>query len=253
MILSDRYSSADRATQRLAARLALKGATVIGAYAPSVVADWSVYCDEPVRVCRMVKSGRGRRPLEVSFPAPCRKCAKCLLFRRMRWRQRIINELIQNDDAGRRSWLLSLTFSPPHLAIVLAEAKALVRGGKPHTEAVEQAAYGHVQRFLKRLRKLTGSRLRYIAVPEYGEANGRLHFHLVVHELDKPLLKRAIQSCWHSFSGAKLVDCSGNRGIAGAASYVSKYVSKQGGKVRASTRYGHPPENMPALRQRSLF
>lgn len=242
--LRDPYSVSDKATRRLALRLALKGHARTGAYAPSIHADWSVYCDAPVTVYRAIRAGKGRRSMEVSFPAPCRKCEKCLRFRRMRWRQRIINEILTADDAGRRSWMITLTFAPVHLAGVLLEAQALQRRGKPRPEAIEQAAYGHVQKYIKRLRKNTRKSFRYIAVPEYGEENGRLHYHLILSESDSPVLKLELQKNWRSFSNAKLVDASGNRGIAGAASYVSKYIAKGEGRPRASAAYGAVP---PAL------
>lgn len=236
--LFDPYSPADKAAQRLAARLALKGHQITGSYAPSVNAHWVPYCDTPVTVFRTVRPGRQRRSLEVSFPAPCRNCPKCLLFRRMKWRQRIINEILTCDDAARRSWFMTLTFAPVHMAGVIAEAQPAIRAGVPRQEAVEAAAYTHVQRYFKRVRKNLRAAVRYIAVPEYGEEKGRLHYHLILHEQDKPLLKAALQAQWRSFTHCKLIDCGGSRGVAGAASYVSKYIAKGAGRPRASTKYG---------------
>jgi len=241
LILRDPYSVSDKATRRLATKLALKGHARTGGYAPSIHAEWTVYCDAPVTVYRAVRAGKGRRSMEVSFPAPCRQCPKCLLFRRMRWRQRMINEIILADDAGRRSWLLTLTFAPVHLAGVLLEAAALEARGKTPAEAVEQAAYSHVQKYLKRLRKNLRTSFRYVAIPEYGERKGRLHYHLILSELDRPVLKRSLQSNWRSFTHCKLIDASGSRGIAGAATYVSKYIAKGVGRPRASGSYGAVP------------
>ena len=51
----------------------------------------------------------------------------------------------------------------------------------PIEAATERIAYTHVQGYLDRLRKSCGS-FRYVAIPEYGEENGRLHYHLIIHE-----------------------------------------------------------------------
>lgn len=250
--LADPYSISDKAARKLAAKLALRGHSVVGAFAPSIRGEWSVYCDAPVEVRRAVRAGGGRRSLEMSFPAPCRKCEKCQRFRRMRWRQRIINEILL---APGRTWFLTLTFAPVHLAGVLLEARAYERAGKTQAEAIETAAYDHVQRYLKRLRKNTRTKFRYIAVPEYGETHGRLHYHLLVHEVERPILKRSLQAAWRgSFSSAKLVEEDTERGVAGAASYVAKYLAKSGGRVRASLRYGAlSPETEKRPSSRALF
>lgn len=242
----------DTATRKLAAKLALRGHSVVGSFAPSVRGDWVVYCDDPVEVRRAVRAGKGRRSMELSFPAPCRKCDKCQRFRRMRWRQRIINEVLMCSG---RTWFLTLTFAPVHLAGVLLEARAIERNGKPRGEAIEMAAYDHVQRYLKRLRKNSGTKFRYVAVPEYGEKHGRLHYHVLLHEVERPILKRTLQGAWRgSFSSAKLVDEETDRGVLGAASYVAKYLAKSGGRVRASLRYGATPdEPKTAPRRRALF
>lgn len=254
--LVDPYSVSDHAARRLAAKLALAGATVRGSHAPSVSANWVPWCDEPVEVVRRVRSSHGqiengvrkdRRALEVSMRVPCRKCARCMKFRRLRWRQRMINELLMADDAGRRSWMVTLTFDPLHLAGVRSEAVKFVRGGKPDIEALEMAAYGHVQKWLKRVRKQSRARFRYVAVCEFGDLNGRIHFHLLLHEVHGLVLYQHLKRTWRSrVAEAHLVDCSGERGVLGAASYVSKYLTKALQRPRASASYGWPSEKVEA-------
>lgn len=226
-------SVAAQGVLKTAAKLALKGATVNGG---EVFVDNRVYCDSPVRVGRRTDPRDGGvRTLEVSMNAPCRKCPKCIQFRQMRWRERIINELVMTDDEGRRTWFVTLTFSPVHLAGIIAEA------GSSSAGSVEKAAYAHVQKYFKRLRKW-GAQFRYFGVAEYGETKGRLHFHLLLHEQGThPLPKAVLQGQWRSHVHAKLVDCSGDRGIGGAASYVSTYATKtEDCRPRASVRYGTP-------------
>ena len=55
-----------------------------------------------------------------------------------------------------------------------------------------------VQKFLKRLRKRLGCKLRYVAVGEYGGESGRPHYHLIVYGLDpySDSHFEAVQDCW---------------------------------------------------------
>lgn len=223
-----------------AAKLALYGAKVSGG---EVYADNPVYCDKPIRIgMRTDPRDGGIRTLEVSLWGPCRKCQKCSDFKRLKWRERIMNELTTTDDSGKRSWFVTLTFSPLHLAGILAEARSSRPG------EIERAAYQHVSRYFKRLRKW-GANFRYCAVPEYGEKGGRLHFHVMIHETgSRPIPKSVLQTQWRSHVHAKLVDCANDRGIRGAASYLSKYATKHlECRPRASVRYGQT-KAAPVLR-----
>lgn len=247
LALVEPYSAKDKAVRKLAARLALKGATVIGAYAPDVQALWVPWCDAPVTVSAGVRPGRGRRAVRVAMRVPCRKCERCITFRRLRWRQRMVNEMLLTDDAGKRSWYVTLTFAPVHLAGVLLEAQAFLKKGKTRDEAIEMAAYVHVQKWLKRVRKVSSATFRYVAVPEYGEDNGRLHYHLIVHEMDKPVLYTWLKTQWKSrVFEARLVECDNTRRLGGLASYLAKYLTKSAGRPRASVRYGAISRSPPA-------
>lgn len=97
---------------------------------------------------------------------------------------------------------------------------------------------------LKRMRKNTKSRFRYIAVFER-HCDGYPHLHLLLHEQGQPLTKRDIQAEWRlGFSQCKLVD-QGPK----AAFYVAKYLSKEAAaRVRASLRYGN--DNLSILTER---
>jgi len=146
----------------------------------------------------------------------------------MAWRERALVEM----ERAVRTWFVTLTFSPEHLAGILQEAALLTRP-ESHDGRVETAAYRHVQRYFKRLRK-DGCRFRYLAVYERGEETGRSHYHLFVHEV-APITKRHLERRWRSNVHARLVadDASGK------ASYLTKYATKSlDVKPRASSRYG---------------
>ena len=189
------------------------------------------WCDDPVLVGARTR-GQGKLPsVETSGYFPCRKCEKCITFRRLRWRDRTRRELAK----AVRSWFVTLTFSDIHLAGIRLAAAMLSQ--YDHETALERAAYSHVQRYLKRVRKAGRTQFRYFAIFEYGSENGRGHYHLFIHEKPgcKPVLKRTLDEQWRSFVSAKLVDTE----EPGAASYVCKYLTKSPvNRPRASTAYG---------------
>lgn len=224
--------------QKVALKLALRGARQVSRYA--WVSDRLPYCDDPVRVIWSKKPGAAGPPVEASMWAPCRRCPRCLQFRQMRLRERCAYEIGRTHNAGYRSWWVTLTFSPVHLAGVLAEA---ARAGDKSPAGVERAAYSHVQRYFKRLRKASKSRFRYFCVYERGEETGRSHYHVLMHEVGpKPLLKRTIEGQWRSQVHCRLVDV--DRGRSGLSSYLTKYATKSVEvRPRLSLGYGKPDRN----------
>lgn len=214
-----------RGTQALAISIALRGGMVSKG---QFVGKWVPYCDNPVHIYRMITSRQAvdnLHAMEVTAQVPCRRCAKCLQWRQMKWRERALSEV----SMAKRTWFVTLTFSPIHLAGVLLEAKSGA------LEDVEPAAYRHVQKFFKRLRKL--NKFRYLAIYERGDINGRSHYHLFLHEIGtRPIAKQQIENQWISFVHARLV---GSNDADGAASYLTKYATKSFNvRPRASLGYG---------------
>lgn len=232
-------SPAYRRALRVAAKLAARGhAKQVTPYL--WVADGKPFCDNP-RPLRIAKPGRDAgAPVEVNMWGPCRRCARCLLFRQMKWRERAIAEIQACHNAGRRTWWITLTISPVHMAGILAEA--VVRDGVKDTRSIDRAAYPHVQRYLDRVRKAAKTRFRYLAIHERGEENGRSHYHLLLHECGpRPVLKATLDSLWPSFVHARLVDMD-RRGN-GLATYITKYATKDFEvRPRASSFYGRGPK-----------
>lgn len=195
------------------------------------------FCDDPVPVS-FEKGGKDAgAPVQLNMLAPCRKCARCLQFRQMKWRQRCINEIARCHASGRRTWWITLTFSPVHLAGIMAEAR-VASGGYADTRAIDRVAYKHVQGYLDRLRKASKGAFRYFAVYERGEESGRSHYHLLLHEKSgNPILKANIENRWRSHVHARLVHVTGR--TSGLATYVTKYATKTVEiRPRASLAYG---------------
>jgi hypothetical protein len=210
-----------------AARKAFRNMAMSGGLRSRTVAEDHrlPYCDSPIRLGLRSRAVADFHATEASRWVPCRKCVKCLRFRQMQWRGRARNEI----TLAKRSWFITLTFSPSHLAGILVSAKG------PDTREIDRRAYLDVQKYLKRLRKaVPRAKLRYLAVYERGDESGRSHYHLLIHEVGaRPVTKAVLEAQWASHVHARLVS------NVYAATYVTKYLTKSIGiKPRASFAYG---------------
>lgn len=185
---------------------------------------------------------RERRKATAYIKVRCRKCENCLNHRRRQWTAKAILE----TKVSRRTWFVTLTYDPNHRFIAKAKAEKLCRTRRAEGfdmltpnerfRAIERQTSADVTRWLKRLRKNTSAKVRYLLVSE-AHKDGFPHYHLLVHETDNvSVSKRDIQGSWQAgFSGAKLVDTHDAK----ATGYVCKYLSKSAStRVRASQRYG---------------
>jgi len=221
-------SASAESIYKMAGKLALRG----GYISPSEYhLPRRPYCDAPVLVGRRTDPRDIGPTIEASMWVPCRKCNKCLQFRRLQWRERMEIETIR----AKRTWFVTLTFCPVVLAGILAEAH-LRSDARSFDRAVDDCAYKHVQRYLKRLRK-EAPPFRYVFVFERGEQTGRPHYHGLIHEGGLECVTyRQITSNWPSHTHAKLVS---NSGALVGTRYVSKYLGKSlDTRPRASLSYG---------------
>jgi len=173
----------------------------------------------------------------------CRKCPACLRARSTLWTARAIDETV----IASRSWFGTLTLHPVQAAhlTMLADRTARRRRNERLSDmssadrfkAIADEARPALTKWLKRVRYQSGARLRYLLVCE-AHKSGVPHWHILIHESDRKVLKRTLESEWQlGFSQFRLVDGTGN-----AARYVCKYLAKSAlTKVRASLSYGKPP------------
>lgn len=221
----------ERGVRSRAAKLSMRGCQVSHTH---VIDPRKPYCDAPIHLEGRTSPYAEARTLLVEQFVPCRKCSKCLQFRQMKWREKAIAEIANSQ----RTWFVTLTFAPVHLAGVLAEAQEYKSLGP--SKSVDRAAYGHVQMYLDRLRKAARAKFRYLAVFERGELTGRAHYHILLHEQkgSKPITKRVIESRWRSIVHCRLVDFTA-KDVRGASTYVTKYTLKSVQcRLRASNGYG---------------
>lgn len=193
---------------------------------------------DPLRVGLMLEKDQ---PAIANYDVRCRGCENCLRHRARLWSARACAEIA----CAPRTWFGTLTLRPESRVRYLYRADLDVsrRRCEPWAslDATEQyrklveVISPEVTRFLKRVRKASAARLRYLLVSE-AHKDGFPHFHMLVHEVSGNVTKRQMEASWRDgFSQWRLLPVGDNA----AAFYVSKYLSKSAlTRVRASQRYG---------------
>lgn len=177
-------------------------------------------------------------PCTLEILTKCRRCAVCLRARSLEWTYRAKNEL----RAAARTWFGTMTLTPrEHFLASCRWQTSKVGRTWAELSPVEQLQAEHevigkeITRWLKRVRKESSARLRYMCVVE-AHKSGLPHYHILVHEMSplETVGERTLRRQWKlGHSKFKLVE---GPAVAG---YVAKYLSKAAeARVRASVRYG---------------
>lgn len=195
-------------------------------------------CLAPVTVVREGRPFRhksGGKILVIDMETPCRRCQACLRSRARLWSTRGEQEIAGST----RTWFGTLTLGPQ---VQMANAMRARLRHPDFNMASDERRFGYlvqaagplVTKWLKRVRKESGARMRYMLVAERHKS-GMPHFHIIVHEasIATPIRKDVLRRQWyHGFSRWKLA-------TKGAARYLCKYLAKEAAsRVRASCRYG---------------
>lgn len=196
------------------------------------------WCDNPVPRSLFARGSKDvifetGTPYHLDIWVPCRKCEKCLAYRRMDWMARIKSEMA----AAEKNWFVTLTFRPTAREELFMEKDDNDQLRLLDAASRNSRALAEVSMFIKRLRAGLASsdakeaRLRFFAVTEQ-HRDGFPHIHLVLH-CGKDYRQAAILGGkWKwGFASAKLVDGE-------AARYLTKYLTKEYTRVRASLNYG---------------
>lgn len=104
---------------------------------------------------------------------PCGKCLACLSNKRNDWAFR----LTQEHKASKGACFVTLTYHPKYVPDYGLDKK-------------------HVQKYMKRLRKIYGQKLRYFCVGEYGSKHGRPHYHIILFNYDERGTSGPITQAW---------------------------------------------------------
>lgn len=157
----------------------------------------------------------------------CRKCDRCVNWRR----RRLCRQSEAEASVGGRCWFVTLTFNKKE------------RKKYQGLYEFRKGALKHLTLFMKRLRKASRGRLRFISVLE-AHADGSPHLHMILIEPpgQEAIGERAIKRAWYmphrlGFAEAKLIGAS-HEDRSKAIRYVTKYITKAAFSVRHSTKWG---------------
>lgn len=189
-------------------------------------------CDFPLKAFRSAsEKGPSGKPLLTFNPLnamnssspleiPCNNCMGCKLERSRQWSIRMMHEARYHPQ----NCFLTLTYNDQAVPIDFG------------------LKLRHWQLFMKKLRKSLPQRIRFFACGEYGDLNGRPHYHAIIFGYDPPdklFLERSnsgepvyrsetIESLW-GFGNTSSQDVTHK-----ACAYVARYVTK-----KLSTRDTH--------------
>lgn len=173
------------------------------------------------------RSNLNGSPRFLDIETKCRKCHNCLDDRAKEWRSRAFWELQRSP----RTWFATYTIAPDYRVVFACRAKS--DDFKPIYNEISK----EFTKYIKRLRK-AGFKFRYVLVAE-AHKDGFPHLHALIHENSvlSPIPKRELAARWpFGYTTFKLADKK-------SAFYICKYLSKAVlARVRASQRYGQPPE-----------
>lgn len=167
------------------------------------------------------------------IPCGCGQCVPCRVNRRRQWAQRLMLERM----GAAHACFVTLTYRDEELQDVDAMNWTAV---KP---VVPTLVPSDAQAWLKRLRKRTDGGIRYFLVGEYGEENGRPHYHAAVFGLPQCFNGRTDHSSRSCCSVCEMVKETWGLGRIDvgelneqSASYVAGYVTKKWTKEDSWTK-----------------
>lgn len=127
---------------------------------------------------------------------PCRKCPECQRKYSLEWVRRFLHEYETSNYNGS---FITLTFEQ---------------------EPLFGVSKNDLQKFFKRLRKNTGRYIKYYACGEYGEKNGRAHYHALLIGVKPSEKETILYPSWKfGIIDAKPIQY-------GSAKYVVDYMNK---------------------------
>lgn len=184
-----------------------------------------------------------QKPGVLELETRCRKCERCLKHRMRRWAGAVRRE----HAASSRTWFGTLTLSPDEHWKAQMRATARLAAQGIDFDALDDSAQflerhraigPDLTKYVDRVRKESGAKLRYLLVAEVHES-GLPHYHMLYHEqpLGGVVRHRTLSTQWKlGFERWRLANTQKSEDN---PTYLCKYLSKSLlARVRASQGYG---------------
>ncbi|MDI9312781.1 MAG: hypothetical protein QM535_21405 [Limnohabitans sp.] len=139
------------------------------------------------------------------IPVPCSKCPPCKKRRTSSWSFRLVKE----GERSLSALFVTLTYN--------TETVPITKNGFMNLDKAD------VQKFMKRLRKLSNQKLKYYVCGEYGTKRMRPHYHLIIFNADKEKVEQAWTLDRRPLGQIYIGDVN-----EASIGYTLKYMSKKG-------------------------
>lgn len=154
---------------------------------------------------------------------PCGNCVGCRLDRSRQWSLRLMHEAKDHEQKS----FLTLTYDKFNLPSDLSLNKK------------------HFQDFMKRFRKQHGGKLRYFMCGEYGDQDGRPHYHAIIYGCDfSDRKKHSLTKGGDQLYKSDMLDKIWGKGYCWignvtpeSCAYVARYIMKKVNGDRAEEHY----------------
>ena len=138
------------------------------------------------------------------IPFPCGKCPPCQKRRISGWSFR----LTKHGQVSNTSQFVTLTYDESNVPI--------------SENGLQTLRKTDLQKFFKRLRKLTHEKISYYAVGEYGDKTQRPHYHIILFNANS----NSIESAWN-LNNTLIGHCHFGDVNDASIGYTLKYISKE--------------------------
>jgi len=178
----------------------------------------------------------------IDLKVPCGYCLGCRIAKRQEWVTRLTHELVDNGSVG---VFLTLTYNSKNLPYTTICASDKSRSDTIYSGGTGTLVPEHLTAFWKRLRENIPRPLRYYAVGEYGEDEGkRPHYHAILfnvslddldcYTIGRKIISRTIEKLWpRGFNQVGTVTTASIRYVAG---YIEKKLVGKLGKTEYENR-----------------
>ncbi len=151
---------------------------------------------------------------EAYIQVPCGKCESCIERKSNEWASRIYHEWLYAPTSA----FLTLTYREENLPM-----SEVIYGIGTYTDKVVMPNLSKldIQNFMKRLRNVLGNGLRFFVGGEYGETDGRPHYHLALFSFSSKfndIIYDVVKEVWRN-GNVTYGDMNINRVM-----YVAKYI-----------------------------
>lgn len=152
---------------------------------------------------------------------PCGHCKQCIQQKILSWKNRIYIEYYNSKTNGNSCFMVTLTYDEAYVPV-------------HHDSGYMCLSKYDIQKFLKRFRKRTGWKFKYIITSEFGKLHSRPHYHGIFlfqgknNKINPELFYHELKDAWQLgfvSIGKNQFDYREIDSIA-AIGYVAKYICK---------------------------